>query len=150
MRDTWSDTKETKGPECVWGGWGCVCPLSVCTRTCIGCACQMYTTTKNLCLLWIDKVRGKDKTYLWVHHAFWYKKTVMSKKKVFATRNLEDCLPNLQFEPGKGKKKITVSKIQRWVHRDRCGVICWSPPKPHPGFLGTPPRGLVVYNESES
>ncbi len=26
---------------------------------------------------------------------FWYKKTVIPKKKVFAARNLKNCLPNL-------------------------------------------------------
>ena len=37
---------------------------------------------------------------------FWYKKTVMPKKKVFATWNLKDCLPNLPLRTGKAKKKI--------------------------------------------
>ena len=32
---------------------------------------------------------------------FWYKKTVMSKKEVIATRNLKDCLPNLWIERGR-------------------------------------------------
>jgi hypothetical protein len=31
---------------------------------------------------------------------FWYKKTVMPKKKVFAARTLKDCLPNLPLETG--------------------------------------------------
>jgi hypothetical protein len=39
---------------------------------------------------------------------FWYKETVMPKKKVFAARNLKDCLPNLPLETGKAKKKIKV------------------------------------------
>jgi hypothetical protein len=30
----------------------------------------------------------------------------MPKKKVFAARTLEDCLPNLPLETGKAKKKI--------------------------------------------
>jgi hypothetical protein len=37
-----------------------------------------------------------------------YKKTVMPKKKVFAARTLQDCLPNLPLETGKAKKKIQV------------------------------------------
>jgi hypothetical protein len=32
----------------------------------------------------------------------------MQKKKVFAARNLKDCLPNLPLETGKAKKKIKV------------------------------------------
>jgi hypothetical protein len=32
----------------------------------------------------------------------------MPKKKVFAARNLKDCLPNLQLKKGKAKKKIKV------------------------------------------
>jgi hypothetical protein len=32
--------------------------------------------------------------------------TVMPKKKVFAARNLKDCLPNLPLKTGKAKKKI--------------------------------------------
>ena len=32
----------------------------------------------------------------------------MPKKKVFAARNLKDCLPNLPLETGKSKKKIKV------------------------------------------
>jgi hypothetical protein len=39
---------------------------------------------------------------------FWYKKTVMPKKKVFAARNLKNCLPNLPLETGSAKKKIKV------------------------------------------
>ena len=35
-----------------------------------------------------------------------YKKTAMPKKKVFAARTLQDCLPNLPLETGKAKKKI--------------------------------------------
>jgi len=37
---------------------------------------------------------------------FWHKKTVMPKKKVFAARNLKDCLPNLPLKTGKAKKKV--------------------------------------------
>jgi hypothetical protein len=36
----------------------------------------------------------------------WYKKTVMSKKKVFDARNLKNCLPNLPLETGRVKKNI--------------------------------------------
>jgi hypothetical protein len=36
------------------------------------------------------------------------KKTVMPKKKVFAVRNLKNCLPNLPLETGRAKKKIKV------------------------------------------
>jgi hypothetical protein len=32
----------------------------------------------------------------------------MPKKKVFAGRNLKDCLPNLPLKKGKAKKKIKV------------------------------------------
>jgi hypothetical protein len=36
------------------------------------------------------------------------KKKVMSKKKVFAARNLKDCIPNLPLKRGKAEKKIKV------------------------------------------
>jgi hypothetical protein len=39
---------------------------------------------------------------------FWYKKTVMPKKKSFVARNLKDCLQNLPLKIGKAKKKIKV------------------------------------------
>jgi hypothetical protein len=34
------------------------------------------------------------------------KKIVMPKKKVFAARNLKDCLPNLPLKTGEPNKKI--------------------------------------------
>ena len=61
---------ETEEPECslelgmwTWGGCGCV-SYSVSVR---------YTTgiKKNLCLLFNGKVRGKEKTYIWV--SVWWK-----------------------------------------------------------------------------
>jgi len=39
---------------------------------------------------------------------FWYKKTVMPKKKFIAARNLKDCLPNLPLKTRKAKEKIKV------------------------------------------
>jgi len=38
---------------------------------------------------------------------FWYKKTVMPKKKYIVPRNLKNCLPNLPLETGRAKKKIS-------------------------------------------
>ena len=39
---------------------------------------------------------------------FWYKKTVIPKKKYIVPRNLKDSLPNLPLRKGKSKKKIPV------------------------------------------
>ena len=43
-----------------------------------------------------------------VGFSFWYKKEVISKKKVFVARNLKDFLPNLPLKTGNAKKKIKV------------------------------------------
>jgi hypothetical protein len=47
----------------------------------------------------------------------WYKKAIMSKKKVFAARNLKDCLPSLPLKRRKAKK---TSKI---FHHDNAVAI---------------------------
>jgi hypothetical protein len=39
----------------------------------------------------------------------------MPKKKVFAARNLQDCLPNLPLKTGKAKKKIKVFNRDNFV-----------------------------------
>jgi hypothetical protein len=47
-----------------------------------------------------------DRNCVLVQKDSFYK--VMPKKKVFAARNLKDCLPNLPLKTGKAKKKIKV------------------------------------------
>ena len=61
----------------------------------------------------------------------------MPKKKVFAARNLKDCLPSLPLETGKAKKKITV-----FLSRQFCASL------KYPGLLDPP--FLYMYSLSLS
>jgi hypothetical protein len=57
----------------------------------------IYIREAQNCLQWLKRATG---------FLFWYKKTVMPKKKVFAARNLKGYLPNLPLKTGNAKKKI--------------------------------------------
>jgi hypothetical protein len=50
---------------------------------------------------------------------FWYKKTVIPKKKVIDGRDLEDCLPNLNLPLKRGKEK---KKIKFFYHTT---ILCF-------------------------
>ena len=88
------------------------------------CAELWLEHSREICpIKWIELFREARNCFLSIIWStgflFWYKKTVIPKKKVINARNLKDCLPNLLLKTRKAKKRKS-----KFFHPDNF-VIPW-------------------------